>query len=172
MDGRDTTQDEPERFERLAPDWLRIQVTPPTLAAGSQQAAELELLGEQQRRGIEGVFDSEALDGLAASGWLRQDVQARGSYLSTSGLRATHDHPELVMLNVPSAAVGWAASVFEAMACYLDRGDACFESGETFIDLSPAGAGAFTFAELSSEAAASIGFDELAEELLLVVPLP
>jgi hypothetical protein len=167
---RELEHDEIGCFAEGPPDWLRIQITPPTLAGGSLQAAELELLAEQQRS-AEGRLDDEALDGLAESGWLRQDVQTRGSYLSTSGLRAELDHPELILLNVPSGAVGWAVAVFEAMATYLDGGEARFESGEIFLDLGPAGAGAFTFAGLDERVAESIGFAP-DSELLRVIPLP
>jgi hypothetical protein len=170
MDPRELEHDEIDGFADGPPDWLRIQITPPTLAAGSLQAAELGLLAEQQLSGG-GRLDDEALAGLAESGWLRQDVQTRGSYLSTAGLRAELDHPELIFLNVPSGAVGWAVGVFESMAHYLDGGEVRFEPGEIFIDLGPAGAGAFTFAALDARAAESIGFSA-DSELLRVVPLP
>lgn len=171
MSHREIEHDEIGRFAEGPPDWLRIQATPPALAAGSLQAAELELIADQNRRG-EGMLDEEALEGLAESGWLRQDVQARGSYLSTSGLRANLDHPDLVMLNVPSGAVAWAVDVFEAMATYLTGSEVNFAPGEFFIDLGPAGAGAYTFAELGRRAAESLGFDDSAPELLVVIPLP
>ena len=170
MDHRELERGEIDRFADGPPDWLRIQITPPTLAGGSLQAAELELLAEQQRA-AEGRLDEDALAGLAETGWLRQDVQTRGSYLSTSGLRAQLDHPELGILNVASGLVGWAVGVFEAMAHYLAEGEARFEPGEIFVDLGPAGAGAFTFAALDERAAQSIGFPP-DSELLLVVPLP
>ena len=172
MAHRDTDHEGTESFSQLVPDWLRIQVTPPSLAAGTLQAAELELLGEQQRRARGGALEDEAITGLAESGWLRQDVQTRGAYLSTSGFRSRLDQPELVMLNVPSAAIGWAAAIFEGMACYLDRDDARFAPGEIYIELGPAGVGAFTFSTLGAEAADSVGFGAIDDELLLVVPLP
>ena len=172
MARRDAEHDQAERFEADAPDWLRIQATPPTLAAGTLPAAELELLSEQQRSGVEGVFDDDAVAGLAESGWLRQDVHVRGTYLSTSGLRRRLDHPELLMLNVPSALVAWAVMTFEGMAIYLDRDGARFEPGETYIELTPAGAGAFTFAELDEKAAESIGFECVEQGLLRVIALP
>jgi hypothetical protein len=80
-----------------APDWLQIQMTPPSLADGSIQAAELRLLGEQLSRDPEVRLDASSLAGLAESGSLRQDVHARGAYLSTRGLWARLEHPELVL---------------------------------------------------------------------------
>ena len=158
--------------EQVAPDWLRINVTSPALAPGTMQEAELKLIGEQLRRGGGGVLDEDALAGLATSGWLRQDVHARGAYISTNGLRHRLDHPELVMLNVPSSAIGWAAQVFGSMAFYLDREDARFAPGEFFVELMSSGPGAFTFASLGDEAAHSVGFGLAKDELLLVLPLP
>ena len=54
--------------EQVAPDWLRINVTSPALAPGTMQEAELKLIGEQLRRGPDGVLDDDALGGLATSG--------------------------------------------------------------------------------------------------------
>ena len=159
-------------LEQIAPDWLRINVTSPALAPGTMQEAELKMIGEQQSRGPSGILDGDALAGLATSGWLRQDVQARGAYLSTNGLRHRLDHPELVMLNVPSSAIGWAAQIFGGMAFYLDREQARFNPGEFFVELMPSGPGAFTFATLGDEAAKSIGFGLVKDDLLLVLPLP
>ena len=159
-------------LDQIAPDWLRINVTSPALAPGTMQEAELKMIGEQQSREPRGVLPDEALEGLATSGWLRQDVQARGAFLSTNGLRSRLDHPELVMLNVPSSAVGWAAMVFGGMAFYLDREQAEFRPGESFVELMPSGPAAFTFAELGEEAARSVGFESVEDELFLVLPLP
>ena len=159
-------------LDQVAPDWLRINVTSPALAPGTMQEAELQMIGDQQRRDPGGLLDDDALEGLATTGWLRQDVQARGAYLSTNGLRTRLEHPELVMLNVPSAAVGWAAMVFGGMAFYLDREEARFAPGELFVELMASGPGAFTFAALGAEGARSIGFEAAEAELLLVLPLP
>jgi hypothetical protein len=161
-----------EETEKIAPDWLRINVTSPALAPGTMQEAELKLIGDQLRRGPDGVLDDDSLKGLATSGWLRQDVQARGAYLSTTGLRDRLEHPELVMLNVPSSAVGWAAQVFGSMAFYLAHEEARFAAGEFFVELMPSGPGAFTFAPLGEEAARSVGLELAKEDLLLVLPLP
>lgn len=90
-------------------EWLTILITPPELAGGSMQAAELELIRDQQRQAVDGRFDDDVLVNLTRSGWLRQDVQVRGAYISTVGLRARLDHPELAMLNVPAGAVDWIA---------------------------------------------------------------
>ncbi len=169
----DDRDDQLEReLDQIAPDWLRINVTSPALAPGTMQEAELKMLGEQQSRDPAGILPDEALEGLATTGWLRQDVQSRGAYLSTNGLRARLDHPELVMLNVPSSAIGWAAQIFGGMAFYLDREDARFEPGEFFVELMPSGPGAFAFAALGEEAARSVGFVLVKDPLLLVLPLP
>ena len=159
-------------LEQIAPDWLRINVTSPALAPGTMQEAELKMLGEQLRRGPDGVLDDDVLAGLATTGWMRQDLQARGAYLSTSGLRRRLEHPELVMLNVPSAAIGWAAQCFGSMAFYLERDDARFAPGEFFVELMPSGPGAFTFSRLGEVAARSVGFESIVDEVLLVLPLP
>ena len=158
--------------EKVAPDWLRINVTSPALAPGTMQEAELAMIGEQQRRGPGGRLDDDALEGLASNGWLRQDTQARGAFMSTNGLRHRLEHPELVMLNVPSSAIGWAAQVFGGMAFYLDREKASFAPGEFFVELTPSGPGAFTFSALGDEAARSVGFEPVKDEVLLVLPLP
>jgi hypothetical protein len=155
-----------------APDWLQIQMTPPSLAAGSIQAAELQLLGEQLSRDPEVRLDADSLAGLAESGWLRQDVHARGAYLSTRGVWSRLEHPELVVLNVPSGAVQWAAETLNRMAAYLDESAARFAPGETYVELGDTVVGAFTFAPLDAEGAASIGLEGLDREFLVVLPLP
>lgn len=89
----------------------------------------------------------------------------------TSGLRDRLDHPELVVLNVPAGAVGWAAATLNAMASDLDESGASFRPGEVY-----AAAGAsvdewFTFDRLTADGSASIGFPT-DREFLVVIPLP
>jgi hypothetical protein len=155
----------------LVPDWLRIQSTPPTLAPGSIQFAEVLLVSQKQAEGG-GVLDDEALAGLAESGWLRQDVQVRGFYVSTFGLQSRRDHPELVMMNVPSGAMGWAIGVLGEMAFYLDNSPLSFGAGGMFSCGDLTSHGAFTFEALTEKAAESIGFEHLPDEFRLVIPLP
>lgn len=154
------------------PSWLQIQVTPPSLADDSMQLAELELLGVQQGRAVDGRLDEDALADLAGSGWLRQDRHARGAYLSTSGMRSQLDHPELVMLNVPSGAVAWAAQTLNGMGAYLEATGTRFEPGERYVQEDDVVNRAFTFAKLDVEGATSIGFERLQDPFLVVIPLP
>jgi hypothetical protein len=152
-------------------DWLRIQVTPAGLAAGTIQAAEAKQLAERQQLSDDGGLDPDTLAELARTGWMRQDVQLRGAYASTSGLRDRLDHPELVMLNLPSGAVAWACATLNCMASYVDDSGARLRPGDLFAAAGLFVDEPFTFVELSPKAAASIGFTtEL--QFLVVIPLP
>ncbi len=150
--------------------WLKVIATTPDLAPGTMAAAELDLLSSQEPE--DGAFSDEVVADLAASPWLRQDVHARGSYLSTLGLRERCDHPELVMLNVPSGAIDWASWVLNTIAGYLAESGAELRPGEIYLGAGMVAETAFTFKELDDAGAESIGFDGRDLSFLVVVPMP
>jgi hypothetical protein len=133
-------------------------------------AAELELLAAHDP--VDGAMSADTVADLAASPWLRQDVHARGAYMSTYGLRYRCDHPELVLMNVPSGAVPWATGVLNGMAAYIDTTGEELRPGEIYLEEGPSFEGAYSFAELDGEAAESIGFSHIDLPFLRVIPMP
>jgi hypothetical protein len=146
---------------------VTIRVTPATLAKDTAAADELAWIIDCQQQNEQGLLDQQSLAELASSGWLKQDDQRRGAFLSTYGLREKHNHPELAMLNVPSIFTLAAYDLLNSMANYLIDEDTRFEPGQLYAQESAAGRLLSTFIELSPEE------DSLfAEPMLAVVCLP
>ena len=150
-------------------DQIQIRYTPAQLAAASEAEAELSWLADIRSRDPHGRLDAGVVAELRSTGWLRQDGQRRGGYLSTHGLAEALDHPELVLENVPSAFAASASELLTQMAEYLLKRRCSFEAGEIYGSGGGAGQIMVTFADFDHQREKLIGDGERA---LLVVPLP
>lgn len=147
---------------------LKILHTPPALAgdhAAGMERKRLQEIAAGSRR-----LDAETIERLRRDTWLGGDAWRRGGYMATSGLRDQAGHPELALLNVPSAFVPMAQQLLHEIGDYILDGGAHLETGEIFALADPRLAETVvTFARL---APGELPSPELGREVLVVVPLP
>ena len=147
---------------------LEILYTPASLAGNHEAGLELEVL-EMAGAGRKG-FDSEMVAMLRGGGWFNGDSWRRGGYLTTRGLRAVDDHPELALINVPGAFAPMAQQLLNEIGEYVLDSAAKLDSGEIFELTHPRFPRMLvTFARI---APGELSSPEFAQEVLLVVPLP
>jgi hypothetical protein len=75
--------------------------------------------GHDELQGIGSGRERPPMHALAARAWLAQDAPARGSALTTIGLRVFAGHPELAMLNVPTVLVEGAVDLLKQLGTYV-----------------------------------------------------
>jgi len=143
-------------------DRIQILYTPAELAPDRAQGLELHRI---QASLTHGKVDPGILVELQSSGWLSQDRQTRGAYLSTTGLRE-HDHLELAILNVPSIFAAAAIDLLNDLAAYLIENETRFLPGELYVQERGENQGPLicSFTELDDN-------ELFADPLLVVVPL-
>jgi hypothetical protein len=146
---------------------VTIRYTPPGLAAGHSQREELDWISEAVDE--HGRLSAQTRAELRSSGWLSQDEQRRGGYLSTLGLRERCSHPELVILNVPGAFAETASAILNDLAAYLLESERSFAAGEIYARERPGmDPLLLSFADTEEELSALFG----SEPVLVVLPLP
>lgn len=147
---------------------LEILYTSATAAGNHDAGIECEFLGmaaEGRKR-----FDDGLVDSLRGGAWLNGDSWRRGGYLTTHGLRAADDHPELALINVPGAFAPMAHQLLNEIGEYVLRSGKRLDSGEVFELTHPRFPQmVVTFARL---APGELSAPEFTREMLLVVPLP
>lgn len=107
-------------MERTLDPRVQVMVVPPSDPAAA---------GHEELQGVGSGEDRPAMAELAARPWLAQDAPVRGSALTTLGLRVYAGHPELAMLNVPTALVEGAVLLLKQLGSYVLAGGV-IEDGE------------------------------------------
>jgi hypothetical protein len=92
---------------------VQVLVTPPS-DPGAPGHAELQGIGSGEER--------PHMADLAARPWLAQDAPVRGCALTTLGLGIYAGHPELVMLNVPTALAEAGVLLLKQLGSYVLAG--------------------------------------------------
>ena len=147
---------------------LEILYTPTTLAGNHDAGLELEVL-ELAAAGQK-ALDGEIVAMLRGGGWFNGDQWRRGGYMTTRGLRAVDDHPELALINVPGALAPMAQQLLNEIGEYVLGSGARLDTGELFELTHPRFPRMLvTFARL---APGELSSPEFGREMLLVVPLP
>jgi hypothetical protein len=88
---------------------IQVLVTTPN-EAGSAGHEELRAIGEADR---------PPMGELLERGWLRQGEPVRGSAIETVGLAVHAGHPELAMVNLPTALVEPGVQLLRKLAAYV-----------------------------------------------------
>ena len=145
---------------------IRIRFTPAHLAPHTEQDAEIAWLADPLSRDRSGRLSAGTVAELASTGWFRQDGQRRGGYLSTIGLEAELDHPELVIENVPGALVEATSEILRQLAEYLIENKASFLPGEIY-----GAEGSETLLTFAAPVEAAIDISGT-KAALVVIPLP
>lgn len=92
---------------------VQIAVLPPS-DPESPGYAELSAIGEEEEPPPAARFIDRA--------WLQQDAPRRGAGLSTLGLEVHAGHPELAIVNVPTALISGGIALLEKLAAYVLAG--------------------------------------------------
>ena len=92
---------------------VQVMVTPPS-EESSPGNAELREIGE--------AVEPPEIDGLAGRPWLRQEMPVRGCALLTVGLEIHAGHPELSLVNVPTAFAEAGVTLLRRLAAYVLAG--------------------------------------------------
>jgi hypothetical protein len=78
--------------------------------------------GHQELQGIGSGDDRPSMDELAARPWLTQDAAARGAELETLGLTLYAGHPELSLINLPTAFIESGVRLLKELGTYVLAG--------------------------------------------------
>ncbi|MBJ7456829.1 MAG: hypothetical protein JHC74_12290 [Thermoleophilia bacterium] len=78
--------------------------------------------GHQELQGIGSGDDRPPMDELAARGWLTQGAPVRGAELETLGLSIYAGHPELSLVNLPTAFIESGVRLLKELGTYVLSG--------------------------------------------------
>lgn len=81
-----------------------------------------EAAGHAELQGIGTGDDRPPMDELAARAWLTQGPAVRGAELETLGLSIYAGHPELSMVNVPTAFIDSGVRMLKELGTYVLAG--------------------------------------------------
>ncbi|WP_217912714.1 hypothetical protein [Miltoncostaea marina] len=83
---------------------------------------EPEAAGHDELQGIGSGEDRPPMDELALRPWLQQGEPARGAELETLGLTLYAGHPELSLVNLPTAFIESGVRVLKELGTYVLAG--------------------------------------------------
>lgn len=81
-----------------------------------------EAAGHAELQGIGSGEDRPPMDELAARAWLTQGPAVRGAQLETLGLAIYAGHPELTLVNVPTAFIESGVRLLKELGTYVLSG--------------------------------------------------
>lgn len=81
-----------------------------------------EAAGHQELQGIGSGDDRPPMDELAGRGWLTQGDPVRGAELETLGLSIYAGHPELSLVNLPTAFIESGVRLLKELGTYVLSG--------------------------------------------------
>ncbi len=92
---------------------MQVVVTPPSDPAAA---------GHEELQGVGTGDDRPPMAELAARPWLTQDAPLRGAQLETLGLAVYAGHPELSMVNLPTAFIEGGVRLLKELGTYVLAG--------------------------------------------------
>ena len=92
---------------------VQVVVLPPSEPAAA---------GHAELQGIGGGEDRPAMEELAARPWLTQREPIRGAQLETLGLSVYAGHPELTLVNLPTAFIEGGVRLLKELGTYVLAG--------------------------------------------------
>jgi hypothetical protein len=101
------------RADDLLDPRVQVVVTPPSDPAAA---------GHEELQGVGSGDDRPPMAELAARGWLTQDAPQRGAQLETLGLALYAGHPELSMVNLPTAFIEGGVRLLKELGTYVLAG--------------------------------------------------
>ncbi len=81
-----------------------------------------EAAGHQELQGIGSGDDRPPMDELAGRAWLTQGASVRGAELETLGLSIYAGHPELSLVNLPTAFIESGVRLLKELGTYVLSG--------------------------------------------------